>query len=56
MKIFSTMVWAVDLDNGYLIDALGENMNRSKKPVFNNTFIQADLAAWSPLENTSSTG
>ena len=26
-----TMVWAVDLDDGTLIDALGENLGRHKK-------------------------
>ena len=29
----STMVWAIDLDDGTLIDSLGANMGRSKKKV-----------------------
>lgn len=27
----STMVWAIDLDDGSLIDSLGANMGRKKK-------------------------
>lgn len=27
---FRTMVWAIDLDDGTLIDALGENLGRDK--------------------------
>jgi len=31
------MVWAVDLDDGTLINALGANLNRKKAMVFNDT-------------------
>lgn len=33
------MVWAVDLDDGSLIDSLGANMGRKKK----NTYPEASL-------------
>ncbi len=29
----STMVWAIDLDDGSLIDSLGSNMGRPKKKI-----------------------
>lgn len=32
---FSTMVWAIDLDDGTLIDALGENIGRRKEEIAN---------------------
>lgn len=30
------MVWAIDLDDGTLINALGKNLNRDKSRVFPN--------------------
>lgn len=37
------MIWAIDLDDGTLIDALGSNMERGKREVFNDTFPTGDL-------------
>lgn len=30
----STMVWAIDLDDGTLIDSLGQSLGREKTPTF----------------------
>jgi chitinase len=42
-----TMVWAVDLDDGTLINALGSNLGRPKASVYNFTSYEADLGTYS---------
>ncbi|OAA63386.1 class 5 chitinase 1 [Niveomyces insectorum RCEF 264] len=37
-----TMVWAIDLDDGTLINALGSNLSRRKMSVYNVTATEAD--------------
>ena len=37
------MVWAVDLDDGTLIDALGANLNRPKAEVYEEIFMECDM-------------
>ncbi|KAK4465900.1 glycoside hydrolase superfamily [Cladorrhinum samala] len=41
-----TFVWAVDLDDGTMIEALGSNLGREKKRVWNTTYYEADGMAW----------
>lgn len=36
------MVWAIDLDDGTLIDALGSNLSRPKASVYNVTATESD--------------
>ncbi|KAH7035724.1 putative chitinase [Microdochium trichocladiopsis] len=45
-----TMVWAIDLDDGTLIEELGKNLNRPKSPVYNGTYIVADAATYNSGE------
>ncbi|KAK4096330.1 glycoside hydrolase family 18 protein [Parathielavia hyrcaniae] len=42
-----TMVWAIDLDDGTLINALGSNMARSKAMIYNATYGVADVGTYS---------
>lgn len=42
------MVWAIDLDDGTLISALGSNMARPKAAVYNGSYIIADDGIYSP--------
>ena len=42
-----TFVWAVDLDDGTLINALGSNMGRPKSEVYSE-YYQADGSLWIP--------
>lgn len=46
------MVWAIDLDDGTLIDSLGANMGRSKKRVTpeHGLMIGSDLGTGWPDE------
>ena len=37
------MVWAVDLDDGTLINALGSNLSRRKASVYNVTATESDF-------------
>jgi hypothetical protein len=32
------MIWAIDLDDGTLIDALGSNLKREKSPVYEDDY------------------
>ncbi|CAM1502566.1 Fc.00g073420.m01.CDS01 [Cosmosporella sp. VM-42] len=41
-----TMVWAIDLDDGALINALGSNMEREKKQTSNGTMLSWDLPVY----------
>jgi chitinase len=48
--VFRTLVWAIDLDDGTLIDALGSNMGRPKADVYNVTYYVADVGIYSPQD------
>jgi hypothetical protein len=39
----STMVWAVDLDDGTLIEALGSNLNRPKAEIYEPHILECNL-------------
>ncbi|KAM7210290.1 chitinase [Rhypophila decipiens] len=41
-----TMVWAIDLDDGTLIEALGSNLNRNKTQVYEPTFYECNMPGW----------
>ncbi|KAK1758816.1 glycoside hydrolase superfamily [Echria macrotheca] len=45
-----TFVWAIDLDDGTLIDALGSNLSRPKSLVYNGTYYQADAGTFVPQD------
>jgi chitinase len=37
------MVWAVDLDDGTLIEALGSNLNRPKAEIYEPRILECNL-------------
>lgn len=41
------MVWAIDLDDGTLVNALGSNLNRPKAVVVNSTSYVCNLGTGS---------
>ncbi|KAK0613259.1 chitinase [Immersiella caudata] len=45
-----TMVWAIDLDDGTLINALGSNLGRKKFDVFNSSIPVCMMGNWDPQE------
>jgi len=42
LDAYRTLVWAIDLDDGTLINALGSGLSRNKSSVFNFTNRMAD--------------
>lgn len=40
------MVWAIDLDDGTLINALGSNLGRKKFTVFNSSIPLCMMGNW----------
>ena len=48
--IIRTMVWAIDLDDGTLIEALGSNLNRQKAAVYNDTIYMCNLGTGLDVE------
>ncbi|EJT72530.1 hypothetical protein GGTG_09395 [Gaeumannomyces tritici R3-111a-1] len=44
------MVWAIDLDDGTLIDKLGSNLGRPKSQVYRGTYDTADAATYTTGE------
>lgn len=45
------MIWAIDLDDGSLIDSLGSNMGRKKKNIPPEAPLGGpDLGSWHPDE------
>ena len=46
----STMVWAVDLDDGTLIEALGSNLNRPKAEIYEPRILECNLGTNSHYE------
>jgi chitinase len=42
------MVWAIDLDDGTLVNELGGNMARPKAAVYKTSYISADGGIYSP--------
>ncbi|CAK7227366.1 hypothetical protein SEUCBS140593_006551 [Sporothrix eucalyptigena] len=49
-----TMVWAIDLDDGTLINALGSNLARKRANVYNATIYNADQYLFSVDDGSSS--
>jgi chitinase len=46
--LYRTLVWAIDLDDGTLINALGSNMARPKALVYNGSYVMADVGVYAP--------
>lgn len=41
------MVWAVDLDDGTLIEALGSNLNRPKAEIYKHQMLECNFDGFS---------